>query len=70
MIDLITLMNGKKKLILKEKLPAYCGYSCKYADFTLEDSIGACRREQAVYCKLAGKFNNKNSKCLVKNIYH
>ncbi|MBA4311617.1 MAG: hypothetical protein C0417_03200 [Chlorobiaceae bacterium] len=65
MINLITLMN-RKKSIIKEKLPAYCDYSCKYAAFAPEDSTGACRREQAVYCKLVGKFNNKNANCLVK----
>jgi hypothetical protein len=59
-------MNNKKKSILKEKLPTYCDYNCKHAVFAPEDSIGACRREQAVYCKLVEKFNNKNAKCLVK----
>jgi hypothetical protein len=59
-------MKNKKKSILEEKLPAYCDYSCKHAAFAPEDSTGACRRDQAVYCKLVEKFNNKNSKCLVK----
>lgn len=66
MINSIRTMNTKKKFDLKEKLPAYCDYNCKYAAFAPEDFIGACRREQAVYCKLVDKFNNKNSKCLVK----
>lgn len=59
-------MKSKEKSISKEKLPAYCDYSCNHASFAPEDSIGACRREQVVYCKLIGKFNNKNAKCLVK----
>ena len=48
--NLICLMNNNKKSILEEKHPAYCDYNCKHAAFAPEDSTGACRREQAVYC--------------------
>ena len=51
---------------LKEATPLYCDYSCKYASFSLPDSIGACRREISVYCTLKKKLNNKNSLCLFK----
>lgn len=43
----------------------FCDFSCKYASFSKQDVSGACRREQAVYCTILKKFNNKNNKCLV-----
>jgi len=48
----------------KDGLPLYCDYSCKFADFPPVDAIGACRKELALFCKKAKKFNNKNSKCI------
>lgn len=49
---------------IPEILPLYCNYSCKYASFGDPCLSGACRRESAVFCKLFGKYNNKNAKCL------
>lgn len=45
-------------------LPLYCDFACRYASFGPPEAAGACRREQAVYCTLARKFNNKNNRCL------
>ncbi len=50
----------------KDDLPVFCDYSCKFADFTGPETIGACRRELAVWCKILERFNNKNAKCLVR----
>jgi hypothetical protein len=44
--------------------PSYCDYSCRYADFSPPDSIGACRKELSISCKKFKKYNLKNSKCL------
>lgn len=60
-------MIKKKISKIKPQLPLYCDFACEHSAFAPEDSTGACRREQAVYCKLVGKFNNKNAKCLVSN---
>jgi hypothetical protein len=54
--------SGKKSA--DPKFPIYCDFSCSFAGFAPADSIGACRRDIAVYCKKAKKFNNKNSKCI------
>ncbi len=45
-------------------LPSYCDYNCPYATFAPTDAVGACRREQAVYCTLIKKYNNKNARCI------
>jgi len=50
----------------KEELPSFCDYTCKYAAFTDPNSVGACRRELAVWCKKFKRYNNKNNKCLGK----
>lgn len=48
---------------LQKDFPLYCDYSCEYADFADVRTIGACRREVAVFCKLFRRYNNKHSKC-------
>jgi hypothetical protein len=48
----------------KSVLPAFCDYSCPHAAFAPNDASGACRREQAVFCSLAKKYNNKNARCI------
>jgi hypothetical protein len=45
-------------------LPLFCDFSCPHAAFPPADAVGACRREQAVYCTLLEKYNNKNAKCI------
>lgn len=47
-------------------LPAFCDYLCPHASFAPADAAGACRREQAIFCSLLRKFNNKNNRCLAK----
>lgn len=60
-------MKKKKiKYVNLMELPDYCDYSCKYAEFTDPTSIGACRKELAVWCSILERYNNKNAKCLVK----
>ena len=49
----------------KKALPVFCDYSCKYAEFSDPNAIGACRKELAVWCTLLKKYNNKNNKCIV-----
>ncbi len=49
-----------------ELLPQFCDFSCEHADFPPADAVGACRREQAVYCKLLDRFNNRNNRCLAR----
>ena len=50
-----------------DDLPLYCDFSCPKADFPPADAVGACRREQAVWCKLLKEFNTKNGRCKVRN---
>ena len=50
----------------KEILPAFCDYYCKYAQFTDPNSIGACRKELAVWCQKTQRYNNNNNKCIAK----
>ena len=47
------------------ELPLYCDFSCPHAEFPPADAVGACRREQAVWCGVEEKYNSKNGKCLV-----
>jgi len=61
---MISKKRNKKKY--KELTPLYCDYFCKFASFSVPDSIGACRKEISVYCTLKKKYNNKNSLCLFK----
>jgi len=44
--------------------PLYCDFSCPHASFAHEQSVGACRREQGVYCAFFRTLNNKHSLCL------
>jgi len=60
----------KKHKEVPKDLPMFCDFSCKYASFGKEDVSGACRREQAVYCTILRKYNNKNNKCLVTKSEH
>ena len=59
-------IKGKIK-ISEETFPVYCDYSCKFADFSDPNAIGACRKELAVWCTLLQKYNNKNNKCIAKD---
>jgi hypothetical protein len=49
-------------------LPLFCDFSCRHASFGKKDVAGACRREQAVYCTLLKKYNNKNNRCLARPV--
>jgi hypothetical protein len=49
-----------------DELPLYCDFSCPKADFPPADAVGACRREQAVWCSVLKEFNTKNSLCKAK----
>jgi hypothetical protein len=55
----------KKKLEIPD-LPRYCDYTCPHASFAPNDTVGACRRELAVYCNLLARYNNKNAHCAVR----
>ena len=45
-------------------LPRYCDYRCRHAAFAPPSCVGACRREQGVYCNRYQAFNTKNSPCI------
>jgi len=47
-------------------LPLYCDFGCPRAAFAPADAVGACRREQAVYCTLLKRYNNKNARCIAR----
>lgn len=49
---------------LPSGLPQYCDYSCQHASFAPVETVGACRKELAVYCILVKRYNNKNSRCI------
>jgi len=59
-----------KKPTQKENMlydtPSFCDYFCKFAKFSDPNSIGACRKELAVWCSKLNRYNNKNNKCLLK----
>ncbi len=60
--------KGKRQKVVTpapEALPAFCDYHCPYAAFAGPDAVGACRRELAVYCTIAGAYVTKNSPCVV-----
>ncbi|MDH7516544.1 MAG: hypothetical protein QHI48_11795 [Bacteroidota bacterium] len=46
--------------------PTYCDYACPHADFADPSAVGACRRDVGVWCKIAGRFNAKNARCLMR----
>jgi hypothetical protein len=60
-------MMKKKKNIERRKpkleFPMYCDYSCNHASFSGPTTIGACRKELAVWCKYFERYNNKNNRC-------
>ena len=60
------MAKKKKAAIPENNFPLFCDYSCKYADFSDPNAIGACRKELAVWCTLLKKYNNKNNKCIAK----
>ena len=45
--------------------PQFCDHGCPHAAFAAPEASGACRREQAVWCTLLKKHNNKNARCLL-----
>jgi hypothetical protein len=45
-------------------LPEFCDFDCPHATFSPPDASGACRRDQAVWCTLTSRYNNKNARCL------
>ena len=58
---------GGKSQVSADSLPLYCDFSCPHAEFPPADAVGACRREQAVWCGMEKKYNVKNGKCLKSN---
>lgn len=59
-------MKQEKIKYSEKDLPLYCDYSCKFADFTDPNCVGACRRDIAVWCKILNRYNNKHTRCLVR----
>jgi len=49
---------------IRADLPEYCDFDCRHASFSPPDASGACRRDQAVWCALVSRYNNKNARCL------
>ena len=47
-------------------IPEYCDFDCRHASFSPPDASGACRRDQAVWCALVSRYNNKNARCLAR----
>jgi len=48
------------------EFPLFCDFNCKFASFAGKELIGDCRKELAVWCNHFEKYNNKNSKCILK----
>jgi hypothetical protein len=48
----------------RENYPLHCDLTCRFAGFAPPAAVGACRRDQAVYCTAFSALNNKNSLCL------
>ncbi|MGK9369263.1 hypothetical protein ACSSWA_10190 [Melioribacter sp. Ez-97] len=59
-------MGKKKNKPDDNEFPLFCDYTCKFADFTNPEAIGACRKDLAVWCKHFKRYNNKNNKCLAR----
>jgi hypothetical protein len=57
------LPKRKSKSEPKINFPQYCDYSCKFADFSDPNTIGACRKDLAVWCTHFKRYNNKHNKC-------
>jgi hypothetical protein len=47
-------------------LPEFCDFDCRHASFSPPDASGACRRDQAIWCALVSRYNNKNARCLAR----
>jgi hypothetical protein len=47
-----------------EKYPDFCDFDCRYAAFAPPDAVGACRKEQGVYCRAFKTYTMKNARCL------
>jgi hypothetical protein len=50
-----------------DTLPLFCDFTCPHGMFAAHDAVGACRRDQAVYCRLLRSYVNKHSRCKVRN---
>jgi hypothetical protein len=46
--------------------PEFCDYSCPNADFAAAETVGACRREVGIFCKLLKAYVPKNGRCLAR----
>lgn len=67
-IDITTKRRDQKSKKKSSNLPEYCDFNCEHAAFAEVDAIGACRRDQGIFCTLFKRYNNKHSKCLNKKI--
>ena len=47
-------------------VPEFCDFDCRHSSFSPPDASGACRRDQAVWCALVSRYNNKNARCLAR----
>ena len=47
-------------------LPEFCDFDCRHSSFSPPEASGACRRDQAVWCGLVSRYNNKNARCLAR----
>jgi len=56
--------TGKPVRPAVASFPLFCDFSCPHAGFAPTQAVGACRREQAVYCAFFRELNNKHSLCL------
>ena len=54
--------SGKNDLAF----PLYCDFSCQHAEFSDPSAVGACRRDIGVWCGKAGRYHNKNARCLFR----
>ncbi len=59
-------MKRKKTKYEISELPLYCDFTCQFAEFAPPESVGACRKDIAVYCLITKKFNNKHTICMVR----
>jgi hypothetical protein len=46
------------------EFPMICDLTCPHADFAPASAVGACRRDQAIWCVHFGRLNNKHTRCL------
>jgi hypothetical protein len=45
-------------------VPLICDLTCPHAGFAPASAVGACRRDQAIWCARFGRLNNKHTLCL------